>query len=69
MKRYVLFGFADYYPGGGWADFVAASDDIEKLKDRAKKGEEYEVGGIVKYGKCENYEIVDLNKLKEVWSD
>ncbi len=69
MKRYLLFGFYSYYPGGGWEDFIVTSDDIEELKSRAKKGEEYEVDGVIKYSKSENYEIVDLKKLEIVWSD
>lgn len=31
MKRYILFGGADYYPSGGWDDFVATEDSVETL--------------------------------------
>lgn len=68
MKRYLLFGFLDYYPSGGWGDFVAASNDLEELKNRAKKGEKI-VSKTIEYYKYDNYEIVDLTKLETVWSD
>ena len=31
MKRYLLFCFDDYYPSGGWNDFVKDADTKEEL--------------------------------------
>ena len=30
--RYLLFGYDNYYPSGGWNDFIKGSDDLEELK-------------------------------------
>jgi len=30
MKRYALFAYNRYYPGGGWFDFVNTFDSIEE---------------------------------------
>jgi len=27
MKRYLVFSYAAYYPGGGWSDFQKSFDD------------------------------------------
>ena len=35
IKRYILLAGDTYYPSR-WRDFVAASDDFEELKERAK---------------------------------
>lgn len=32
MKRYLLFGGADYYPGGGMNDFMGDYDTIEEAQ-------------------------------------
>lgn len=32
MKRYLLFAGDNYYPSGGWGDFVTSHDDIEVLR-------------------------------------
>ena len=29
MKRYLVFAYPVYYPGGGWSDFIADFDSIE----------------------------------------
>jgi hypothetical protein len=31
-KRFVLFAGSTYYPGGGWADFVASFDSAEEAR-------------------------------------
>ena len=28
MKRYAVFAFDTYYPGGGWSDFVTSHDSV-----------------------------------------
>jgi hypothetical protein len=35
MKRYLLFAGQDYYPQGGWDDFVIDSDSVQSLKVKA----------------------------------
>lgn len=32
MKRYMLFAASNYYPEGGWDDFVAAFDSVEEAR-------------------------------------
>lgn len=32
LKRYLLFAFNDYYPAGGWDDFVESFDTIDEAK-------------------------------------
>jgi len=34
MPRYLLFMGENYYPVGGWDDYVASSDSIEELQAR-----------------------------------
>ncbi len=33
MKRYLLFAFFTYYPGGGMEDFIESMDSLTELKD------------------------------------
>ena len=37
MKRYLLFSGNDYYPTGGWGDFVDDFDTIEEAEAYARK--------------------------------
>ena len=30
MKRYLVFTYPGYYPGGGWSDFI---DDFDSIED------------------------------------
>jgi len=30
MKRFAGFSFEEYYPGGGWCDFVDSYDTLEE---------------------------------------
>lgn len=32
VKRFAVFDYAQYYPGGGWCDFQASFDTIEEAK-------------------------------------
>lgn len=32
VKRYVVFGYDDYYPGGGWGDLQGSFDTLEEAK-------------------------------------
>jgi menaquinone-dependent protoporphyrinogen IX oxidase len=33
MKRYLLFAGEDYYPRGGWSDFIGDFDTIDEAKN------------------------------------
>ncbi len=35
-KRYLLFSFPDYYPGGGLSDVIGACDTIEEIHEYIK---------------------------------
>ncbi len=32
MKRYLVFCYEQYYPGGGWCDFQGSYDTLEEAK-------------------------------------
>lgn len=54
MKRYLVFAFDYYYPGGGWNDFVSAHDTVEEAQ---------------KAGKDKNldcYQIVDIETGEQI---
>ncbi len=57
MKRYLLFCFYNYYPAGGWEDFVGSFDTVAK----AKKARDYRDG--------EYYHIVDSTTGKIVFEN
>lgn len=38
MRRYLLFGGADYYPLGGWNDFVGSYNTYEEAYEHKKLG-------------------------------
>ena len=33
MKKYIVFAGNDYYPRGGWNDFLFSVDNLEDLED------------------------------------
>ena len=37
MKRFLVFSGYDYYPCGGWDDFLGAFDSIEEARAAAAK--------------------------------
>lgn len=45
MKRFLLFTFDEYYPSGGWADFVDSFETIEEARTRAttRQRDEYQI--------------------------
>jgi len=49
-KRYLVFGYDQYYPGGGWSDFVGASDTPEGAEKLIAEDENH----------CDFYETIDL---------
>lgn len=54
--RYILFGFDEYYPCGGFQDFIFGFNDIEEFKKS--------LTGIKDTN--DYYFIVDLSKLENV---
>ncbi len=61
MKRYLLFKYRTFYPGGGWNDFEGMFDTLEEA---TIKGEALEFEG----DEWNNYCVVDsttMTKVKE----
>lgn len=56
VKRYLVFATMDYYPSGGWGDFVAAFDTIEDARQEALASKHAD----------KSTHIVDVAQLKEV---
>jgi len=57
MKQYLLFGFDQYYPRGGWSDLLGSFDTLEEAK-----------GAVGKQGRWDYYQIVDIQTGYVVWS-
>lgn len=36
LKRYALFEYETFYPGGGMADFIGSTDDLDQALARNK---------------------------------
>ena len=32
LKRFLVFSYEEYYPGGGWNDFQSSHDTLEQAK-------------------------------------
>lgn len=61
MKRFLLFSFPEFYPSGGFEDFVECFDTIEDAK-------EYHESHNVDYYK-EIYHIYDLELKKIIYKN
>lgn len=57
MKRYLLFIFDAYYPGGGWHDYINTDDDLWKL---VKQGREETRGGFKRHWEVADTETMTL---------
>lgn len=51
MKRYLVFGYDQYYPSGGWNDFKADFDTQEDAEEFAKD--------LVQTRHWDYYDVVD----------
>jgi hypothetical protein len=51
MKKYILFGFWNYYPAGGLNDIITTFNDMEELNN--KKIEDVPID-------CDQYQILNL---------
>ena len=38
MKRYMLFAGQEFYPSGGWSDFIDSFDSIDEARDCSRSG-------------------------------
>lgn len=41
MKRYLLFAGYDFYPAGGWDDFISDGNTVEELKLLGETGHDW----------------------------
>lgn len=57
MKRYLLFGYSQYYPGGGSGDVIESFDSMDEVKSYLK----------LSSTKQDFYEVLDLDERK--WID
>ncbi len=56
MKKYLLFCGLDYYPDGGWDDFISSGEYEEIVKDKDEIQNMYDW-----------WQIVDLETMKIVF--
>ena len=56
MKRYLVFAYDQFYPSGGWNDFVGAFDTLEEAESKGRET----------LADNEAYDIVDLEKLEMI---
>ena len=64
LKRFLVFGYYDYYPGGGWHDFIKGFDTQEEADAFVKRFD-----GVPSYMDkdgpvYDNYHIIDLQDPK-----
>ncbi len=65
MKRFLVFGYDDYYPCGGWDDFDGCFDTLEDALEHVQSD------GVDEWRRrADNREIVDMQSLSIVsrWS-
>lgn len=62
-KKYLVFAGHNYYPSGGWDDFISSHSSLDEAIDAAKKEKEmeaydwwhvvdFETGSIVEKGRA-----------------
>lgn len=39
LRRYALFAFEQYYPGGGWEDFKGSFDTLDEAREAMTRPE------------------------------
>ena len=65
LKRYAVFAYDDYYPGGGWSDFEEAFDTVEAAR-ASITGPRAPWRSPDKKRYFDNYEIIDLQTGERV---
>lgn len=58
MKRYLVFAYASYYPGGGWSDFQKAFGFRQEAIDHADSIVNKFSGGV---------EVIDLETEEDIY--
>ncbi len=58
MKRYAVFAYDQYYPSGGWSDFIGWADSPD---------EAMELNNALKYGPRDNIELVSTETWEVEW--
>jgi len=58
MKRYHVFAYPEYYPGGGWSDHVGSTDDREEAIGQADALLSRYTGGV---------EVIDLETEEDIY--
>lgn len=71
MKRFLVFAGSNYYPCGGWSDFVGAYDSLEEARAAAEErktlGQAYEARGQTFRCTPDDWaHVVDLEQMAEV---
>lgn len=54
MRRFLLFAGDNYYPGGGWSDFIGDYDNTEKAFAALKRNQR------------DWYQVIDTTTMEEV---
>jgi len=60
-KRFVVFGFDDHYPGGGWGDMRGSASTAECAWDIARKKHAEHF--------ADNWEVIDLETGAECFPE
>jgi len=60
MKKFMIFGFNDYYPAGGMGDFIDSDDTLESALAFVKALQAHD-------SHRDNYTIHDRDTLEQVW--
>lgn len=60
MKRYALFWFAQFYPSGGWDDYV---ESFRSIQGATKYFKTHKDGPRYRFG---DWQLVDLQTEREI---
>jgi len=58
MRRFLVFAWPEFYPGGGWSDFVDSFDCEKGAVECADSKLKFNNGGV---------EVIDLHSGKDVY--
>lgn len=57
MKKYIVFGYDQYYPAGGLGDVVGSFDTLDEAKE------------YIKNDRCDFNDVIDRDAWEEVYTD
>lgn len=63
MKRFLIFGYDDFYPAGGLDDYVCDVDSIDELISHKEELDSYESLDILDFETRETIKNVDFSEL------